>query len=72
MMVGTDSILPKSDQPTTTRGMSNNPNRILKNGYMDKTVENSQYEVTTPLIGNYIKYMKDHVVIRKLMGTWLS
>jgi len=41
---------------------------ILKNGCMSKTKENMGYEITSPKIKNYIQFMKDHMVIRKLMG----
>jgi hypothetical protein len=35
-------------------------------------VENPRYEVTLPLVGDYIQYMKDHTVIGKFMGIWPS
>jgi hypothetical protein len=44
----------------------------LYNGCLAKTKENPRYEVTSPNVGNHIQYMKDHTIIGKFMGIWIS
>jgi hypothetical protein len=49
---------------------ANNLDKKLKNGCLAKTVENLRYEVTSPLVGDYIQYMTNHALIGKFMGIW--
>jgi hypothetical protein len=69
-MVGTGESKKIPDQPANEASTSNKPDKKLKNGCMAKTEENPRYEVTSPLVGDYIQYMKDHAVIGKFMGIW--
>jgi hypothetical protein len=71
-MEGTVQSKKIPDQPANETGTSNKPNKKLKNGCLAKMVENLRYEVTSPLVGDYIQYMKDHAVIGKFMGIWPS
>jgi len=71
-MAGKYSSLPKSDQPVTAKRMSKKSDRRLNFFCMTKNVENLRYKVTYTLIGTYIRYMKNHTVIGKFMGIWLS
>jgi hypothetical protein len=62
----------RPDQPANEASTSSKPDQKLKNGCLAKMVENPSYEVTSPLVGDYIQYMKDHAVIGKFVGIWHS
>jgi len=59
-------------QPTLGTGTSSKADNKLRNGSLKKIVENLRYEVTSPMVGDYIQYMKDHIVIGNFMGIWPS
>jgi hypothetical protein len=67
-MEGTVNNMPISDQPAIGAGTSSKADKKLRNGCLEKMVENLRYEVTSPLVGDYIQYMKDHIVIGNSWG----
>jgi hypothetical protein len=37
-----------------------------------KAVEMPKYEIHSQVVGSYVQYMKDHVLIDMFLGIWLS
>jgi hypothetical protein len=71
-MEGIIQIKKRSDQPVNEVGTSNKPDIKLKNGCLNKMVDNPRYKVTSPLVGDYIQYIKYHASLEKIMGIWPS
>lgn len=67
-----DRVSPTIENPTSKTWSNPKQEKRLKNGCLEKTTENPRYEATSPLIGEYIQHMKDHVLIRNFMGIWPS
>jgi len=51
LMAGTNSNMPISNQPATGACTSNQADKKLRNGCLEKIMENLRYEVTSPFSG---------------------